>query len=157
MNLQQKIQLILCITFIGIEIKFIPIITSTEIYYFFQEDISFSFIILTTYYQFIYSFIAYKLFTAPKDLSKFYNKFFIYIFPCLLFFFLALFVNLYSGLTLYFKFIAYPGDPEIGPTQQSSKRLSLFCRIIFFFLNILYTILLLIKIRQVIKKDYNNN
>ena len=81
MNLQQRIQLMLCVTFIGIEIRFIPIITSNKRYYYFQEGISFSFIILATYFQFIYSFIAFTLFTAPKNLSKIYNIFFIYIFP----------------------------------------------------------------------------
>ena len=156
-NIQQRIQLMLCITFIGIEIRFISIIRFNERYYYFLADISFSFIILATYYQFIYSFIAYTLFTTPKDFSKIYNLFFIYIFPFILFVFLVIFVNMHSDLKFYFKLIAYPEDSEIGPTQQISKRVSHFCRIIFFFLNILYIILLLIKIHQVITMEHNNH
>jgi hypothetical protein len=157
MNIQQRIQLMLCITFIGIEIRFIPIITSNGSYYYFQAGISFSFLILATYYQFIYSFIAYTLFTTPKDLSKIYNLFFIYIFPFIFFVFLAIFVIIQSELKLYFKFIAYPENSKDVLKKEISKGVFHFCRTIFFFLNILYIILLLIKIHQVIALEHNNH
>lgn len=156
MKLQQRIQLLLCITFIGIEIRFIPV-HLTQKYYFFQAGASFSFIIIATYYQMIYSFIAYKLFVAPDDLSKKCDKFFIYIFPFILFFFLSLFVNLHSNLTLYFNFIAYPENPEPGPKHQLSKRVSHIFRITFFFVNIIYIIKLLRKIKEIIKIEKSKN
>jgi len=154
LNLQQRIQLILCFSFIGIEIRFIPI-KSNNHYYFFQACISFSSIIIATYYQFIYSFIAYKLFTSPKDLLTKCNIFFIYFFPFILFLFLSCFIYLFSNLTLYFGFIAYPENPEKGITNQLSKRVSHVFRIIFFLLNFLFIIKLLKKINQVIKGANN--
>ena len=153
LNLQQRIQLMLCFWFIGIEIRFIPI-KSNNYYYFCQACISFSSIIIATYYQFIYSFIAYKLFTSPKDLTK-CNKFFINFFPIILFFILSCFINFFSNLTLYFEFIAYPENPEKGITHQLSKRVSHVFRISFFFLNFFYIIKLLKKINQVIIQANN--
>lgn len=156
MYLQQRIQLLLCITFIGIEIRFIPLKLSNT-YFYFQAGLSFSFIILATYYQFIYSYIAYKLFTSPDDLQKKCKKFFINIFPFILFVFLIIFVILHSNLTLYFEFIAYPENPESGPSHQLSKRVSHVLRITFFLMNIYYVIKLLKKINEVIKIELNKN
>jgi len=154
LNLQQRIQLMLCFSFIGIEIRFIPI-KSNNSYYFFQACISFSSIIIATYYQFIYSYIAYKLFTSPNSLLTKCNKFFIKFFPFILFLILSCFVHFFSNLILYFEFIAYPENPEEGITHQLSKRVSHVFRINFFLLNIFYIIKLLRKINQVIKGANN--
>ena len=156
-NHQQFIELMLCISFIGIEIRFFPIIDSSNTYYFFQASISFAFIIIATYYQFIYSFIAYKLFISPEDLSKKIIKFFIYIFPFILFLFLILFIYLFSNLTLYFNFLAYPENPESGITHQLSKRVSHVFRITFFLLNFIYVRILKKRIYQVLKEANNIN
>ena len=158
LNLQERIQLILCIWFIGIEIRFIPIKGNNK-YFFFQSCVSFSSIIIATYYQFIYSYIAYKLFTSPKDLLTKSSKFFIYFFPFILFFILSCFINFFSNLTLYFEFIAYPENPESGITNQLSKRVSHVFRITFFLLNCFYIIKLLKKINHVLKgvNNINNN
>lgn len=62
MNIQQRIQLMLCITFIGIEIRFIPIITSNKSYYFFQAGFLFIFnfsYILSIYIFFYCIYIIY--------------------------------------------------------------------------------------------------
>jgi hypothetical protein len=107
----KKIQLILCISFIGIEIKFYPIILTSDkynIYYFVQYSVCYAFMILSNYYQLLHSYIAYKLFTSPNDLSAKYSKFFLYIFPSMILLFLVVLVFGFYSLTLYFNFIAYP-------------------------------------------------
>ena len=155
-NIKKNIQIMLCITFIGIEIRFFPFVTKNESYYFFQAGISFSSIILSTYYQFVYSFTAYKLFSSPKDLTKKCNLFFIYIYPFILFIYLSTFVNICSSLTLYYNFLAYPENSEIGFTHELSKRLSHVFRVTFFLLNILFVGMLLRKIYKYLN-NYSNN
>lgn len=124
-KLRQKIQIMLCISFIGIEIRFSPII-SNDTYYKVRHCIGYSFIVISNYYQLIYSYIAYKLFTSPDDLTKLCNKFFIHIFPFILFFSLNLFVYINFDLVLYFDFITYPNKSQLS-------KISDICRIIFFF------------------------
>ena len=139
-KLRQKIQIMLCISFIGIEIRFSPII-SNDTYYKVRHCIGYSFIVISNYYQLIYSYIAYKLFTSPDDLTKLYNKFFIHIFPFILFFSLNLFVYINFDLVLYFDFITYPNKSQL-------TKISDICRILFFLLNIFFIIKLLNKIKH---------
>ena len=162
MKLQKYIQLMLCLSFLGIEIRFLPLKISPDLsyYYYIQNGISYSCIIITTYYQLIYSLIAYKLFTRPEDLSKKYNIFFIYIFPIILFLILAFFVNLNSHLLLYYEFLAYPEDSdENNVKHELSKKVSDTVRLIFFLVNIIYSKKLLNEIKKILllanKKDYN--
>ena len=81
-KLRQKIQIMLCISFIGIEIRFFPII-SNDTYYKVRYSIGYSFIVISNYYQLIYSYIAYKLFGSANDLSKINNYIFHFDFACI--------------------------------------------------------------------------
>ena len=159
-TLYKIIQIKLCISFIGIEMKYYPIIINDEIYkiyYFFQNSISYSFLILSNYYQFIHSYIAYKLFTSPDDLSKKINKCFIYIFPLMLLIFLNIIVLFYYKLIVYFGFIAYPDylDKEYELLYRIVEIISVFCRMAFFTLNIIFIVKLLKKIKLMLKKSVN--
>lgn len=140
-KLLQKIQLMLCISFIGIEIKFCPIIAN-DIYYYTIYSICYSFIVISNYYQLIFSYIAYKLFTSPDDLSKSYNKFFIHIFPFILFFLMTLFAFFNFDLVIYFDFITYP------KRFQYSQKISDIFRILFFLLNIFFILKLMKEIKK---------
>ena len=163
MKLHKYIQLMLCFSFLGIEIRFLPLKKdkiNSDLYYYFQNGISYSCIIISTYYQLIYSVIAYKLFTSPDDLSKKYNIFFIYIFPIILFFLFGFFVNLNSHLLLYYEFLAYPEDANKNNIKHElSKKVSDLSRLIFFILNVIYSKKLLNEIKKILltanKIDYN--
>ena len=148
-SLQKQIQLLLCFSFIGIEIRFYPIIGVNKQYYILQNSISYSFIIIANYYQFIHSFIAYKLFTSPEKLYKGCIILFIYVLPFLLFLVLFFFINHNFDLIIYFNFIAYENDPN--SQIQYSKIISGILRSLFFILNIFYIIKLKNQIRNLIK------
>ena len=131
-KLQKYIQLMLCFTFLGIEIKFFPLKIDVDLYYYFQNGISYACIIIATYFQLIHSVIAYKLFTCPDDLSKAYNIFFIYIFPIILFIFLVMTANFNLNLVLYYDFLAYSKDNYKPTKHELSKKIMDFFRFIFF-------------------------
>ena len=141
-NIIRKIQLFLCITFIGIEIRFYPIRWNNQNFYIIQNGACFSFIIISNYYQYIYSFIAYKLFTAPDDLLSKYSIFKIYYFPFILLIIINFFLNT-DGLKFIFKFRSY------SDLSYISKVLLGIFRAIFFILNIVYICLLMKKIKKI--------
>ena len=125
----------LCFTFLGIEIKYLPLKIDKffKLYYYFQNGISYASIIVATYFQLIYSVIAYKLFTCPDDLSKPYNIFFIYIFPIILFIFLVMCANFNLHLILYYDFLAYSKDNYKPTKHELPKKIMDVLRLIFFF------------------------
>ena len=150
-KLQKYIQLMLCLSFLGIEIKFLPLKIDSKYYYYFQNGISYSCIIISTYYHLIYSVISYKLFTCPDDLYKKYNIFFIYIFPIILFTFLVMCANCNFNLVLYYDFLAYPKDNHKQDINHELPKIVMdIFRLIFFFLNIIYSKKLLNEIKKVI-------
>ena len=143
-NIRQKIQIMLCFSFIGIEIRFYPIYWENELYFYILNCISLSFIVLSNYFQFIYSYIAYKLFISPDDLSSKYNKFIIYFFPLILFIFLIIIMTIRdTNLELYFSFIVF--------LKRSYNSIIIFgvCRLSFFVLNIIYIGKLLKRIKYI--------
>ena len=150
-KLQKYIQLMLCLSFLGIEIKYFPLKIDFDYYYYFQNGISYSCIIITTYYQLIYSVISYKLFICPDDLSKKCNIFFIYIFPIFLFVFFVMCANFNLHIILYYDFLAYPKDYfNHDIRHELPKKVMDVCRLIFFFVNIIYSKKLLNEIKKVI-------
>ena len=150
MKLQKYIQLMLCFTFLGIELKYLPLKIHLDLYYYFQNGISYACIIIATYFQLIYSVIAYKLFTCPDDLSKPYNIFFIYIFPIILFIFLVMCANFNLNLVLYYDFLAYSKDNYKPTRHELPKKIMDVLRLIFFFTNIIYLKKLLNEIKKVL-------
>ena len=155
----KRIQIILCISYIGIEIKYYPIIINIDkiykIFYFIQFSVSYTFLVLSNYYQFIHSYIAYKLFTSPNDLSTKCNIFFIYFFPLILLIFSIILVVFNYKLTLYFDFIAYPNHLDENRIYDIVAKIFGVCRIGFFLLNIIYIFKLLRKIKQVLTFTIN--
>ena len=146
-SLQKQIQLLLCFSFMGIEIRFYPILCDNNMYYIFQNSFSYSFIIISNYYQFIHSYIAYKLFTSPEQLSKCFIMLLIYIFPFLLFLSLFFIIKQNFNLIIYFNFIAYASNNN----NKYLKIISGILRSLFFVLNIFYIIKLKNQIRNLIK------
>ena len=152
-NLQHIIQLLLCFSFIGIEIRFYPIILDKKNNYKYMYITSFSFLIISSYYQFIHSFIAYKLFTSPEDLSKFCSKFFIYVFPIILFcaLFFIFFQNFENINYTDFNSYLINSDNKADSFYRILKIIIVVIRVFFFLLNILYIILLERNIKNLIK------
>ena len=141
-NIIRKIQLILCITFIGIEIRFYPIKLDDK-FNIIQNCACLSFSMLSNYYQYIYSFIAYKLFTSPEDLLLKYSIFKIYYFPIILLIILNIFLN--TDDKLNFKFYLHSYLDLSLPSQY----FFFISRIIFFLLKIIYIYILLKKIKNI--------
>ena len=145
-GLQKQIQLLLCLSFIGIEIRFYPIVCQNYKYYIFQNSFSHSFLIISNYYQFIHSYIAYILFMSPEKLSKCFIIFLIYIFPLFLFVSLFFIIKQNFNLNIYFNFIAYPSDDN----NEYLKVILAIVRSLFFILNIFFIIKLKNQIRNLI-------
>ena len=143
-NIRQKIQILLCTSFIGIEIRYYPI-KWNKAYYIIPNCICFSFIILSNCYQCIYSFIAYKLFTSPEDLSSKCNTFIIYYFPIIIFLITIILLNTNDRLKFISKFIIF------SDLSKTSKIIFGLLRTICFLLNILIICMLMKKIKNISK------
>ena len=141
-NIIRKIQLTLCITFIGIEIRFYPIKLDDK-FNKIQNCICLSFSMLSNYYQYIYSFIAYKLFTSPEDLLLKYSIFKIYFFPIILLIILNIFLIIDGYLNSQVRLNSYL---DLSIPSQFFFFIS---RFIFFLLNIIYIYILLKKIKNI--------
>ena len=141
-NILRKIQLILCVTFIGIEIRYYPIKLDGKLNII-LDCACLSLSIISNYYQYIYSFIAYKLFTSPEDLLNKYSIFKIYVFPIILLIILNIFLNIDD--TLHFKFFLH----SYLDLSYYSQIILFISRLIFFLLNIIYIYLLLRKIKKI--------
>ena len=147
MTLQHKIQIMMCISFLGLEASFFfPRITDEDIILCgIQGTISFSFFVINCCWQFIHSYIAYKLFTNPLILSKCSYKFLLLYFPWIVLIILGAYIFYYSDLRIFYGLMVFPKD-------IISKILANFLIFFFFIANIITTIKLLIKVKKTLNQ-----
>lgn len=151
LKFQQRIQIMMCISFIGIESSFLfPFITEDEKKWLprLQSSLSSSFSITILYLQVMYAYSAYKSFTSPQDLNKLFSKILIFVCPFVLFIFFGLYIFIQSNIMIFFNFIVFPYDKI---TLYFYKALIL----ILFLVIVLFTLLLLSKIKKVLLLNGN--
>ena len=152
MTLQRKIQIMMCISFLGLEASFFfpPITEEDIILCSIQGTISFSFFVINCCWQFIHSYIAYKLFLEPIALSKCLYKFLLLCFPWIVLLILGLYIFFFSDLRIFYGLMVFPNDI----ISKFISNVSIFS---FFIANICATIELLFKIKQTLNPVNNTS
>lgn len=151
MKIHAKIQIMMCISFIGMESPFLFPSTKDEINFTIfipriQSTAAFTFTLLTLLFQVMHAFVAYKYFVSPNALSKPVYKFFILVFPWIFSLFFGLHSFFISDLTVHYHYVVFPED-------NITKNFSDIAKLVLFLLVIFFTLLLLFKIKKTLLQD----